>query len=515
MAYTCPGIQPYAQSESIRNLSVVNLNYTNQDFWSMKSRLVQFIKERFAEDFNDFVESSLAIMLIENFAFIADTLSFKIDQIANEIFIDTVTELDNAFRLSKLVGFQPTPPIAARTLWSAIISQPISQDMYIPTPYNINVPAEDGTIVFELFPADSDNNVIYDEDILLPAYATEVTNIIGLQGQTIEATFVGDGTVAQSLELRQENILYESIRIYVDGTQWERVDYFTDSQPRREFIVEYNSDYSAYVIFGNNRAGLIPSLGSKIDAVYRVGDGTRGNIISTITTQGSLSLSFYPFNMPITFSNYTKGEYGYNGDTIEDIRRKLPEYLRTQDRAVTGLDYKTLADHYASAYHGQIGKSIAALRNYGCAANIIDLFVLAKEGENGLIESSDELKADLKEFVDVRKMFTDEVCIKDGVVIEVDVHIDLSVNRLYRKFEEEIKARVLKRLTMYFNLVNWEYGQDLKDTDIIKVLSDIREATDFSISFETNDPNNSGTTVTTKYYEIIRPYEINVSFTYF
>jgi hypothetical protein len=52
---------------------------------------VDFIKEKFADEFTDFVESSLAIMLIENWAFLADTLSFKIDQVANEIFIDTVS----------------------------------------------------------------------------------------------------------------------------------------------------------------------------------------------------------------------------------------------------------------------------------------------------------------------------------------------------------------------------------------------------------------------------------------
>jgi len=124
MAYeNCPfDVTPYDQSNLVKVPNLVNLNYTNQDFWSMKSRLVSFIKEKFADSFNDFVESDLAIMLIENWAFIADTLSFKMDQIANEIFIDTVSEVDNAFRLSLLVGFKPQPPIGSRSLWSATIN---------------------------------------------------------------------------------------------------------------------------------------------------------------------------------------------------------------------------------------------------------------------------------------------------------------------------------------------------------------------------------------------------------
>ena len=116
----CPfDITPYDQSGNIKTPDLVNVNYTNQSFWSMKARLVDYIKEKFANDFNDFVESQIAIMLIENWAFIADTILFKIDQVANEIFIDTVSEVDNAFRISLLVGFKPKPPIASRSKWSA------------------------------------------------------------------------------------------------------------------------------------------------------------------------------------------------------------------------------------------------------------------------------------------------------------------------------------------------------------------------------------------------------------
>jgi hypothetical protein len=119
MADSCPfDIQPYKQTNIQNRPTPVNLNYTNQDFWSMKARLISFTKEKFGDQFNDFVESSLALMLIENWAFIADTLSFKIDQIANEVFIDTVTEIENAFRLAKLVGYQPQPPIAAKSMYS-------------------------------------------------------------------------------------------------------------------------------------------------------------------------------------------------------------------------------------------------------------------------------------------------------------------------------------------------------------------------------------------------------------
>ena len=62
MSNNCPFIEPFAKSELIKKPNVFNLNYTNQDFWSMKNRLIEFTQQRFGKEFNDFVESSLAIM---------------------------------------------------------------------------------------------------------------------------------------------------------------------------------------------------------------------------------------------------------------------------------------------------------------------------------------------------------------------------------------------------------------------------------------------------------------------
>lgn len=301
----------------------------------------------------------------------------------------------------------------------------------------------------------------------------------------------------------------------VDGVQWQQVEYFTDSQPRREYRVEFDSQYHAYVIFGNNRSGLIPSKGSQIIITYRQGGGVKGNIITgSVNFQRTVNIQGFDFNVPVVFRNYTKGEFGYDGDTIEDIRRKLPAYLRTQNRCVTGEDYKTVADQFATPYQGQIGKSTAVLRNYGCAANIIDLYVLAKDGIDGLAEASDELKSELFIEINKKKMLTDYVCIRDGIVVLTDISIDLTVDKFYRKFEEEIRGKVNRRINEFFTINNWEYGQTLKDTDVVKSISDIKEIKTMDITFTTNDPSNSGQVVTTRFYEIIRPDTLTISFNY-
>jgi hypothetical protein len=523
MLNNCPvDVVPYDKSGLTKNPSFVNLNYTNQDFWSLKDRLIKYIQERFGPNgsvlpntFNDFVESDLGIVLIENQAFIGDTLSFKIDQIANEIYTDTVTEVENMFRIAKAEGFEPQPPIAATSFWTGSIISPLTTELRIPSPISVQYAAQGTTVNLELFQTDSQNNPLLGEDIVFPVGTTRISNVIGIEGRTTTDQFVGTGEVGQSYQLNIGPVIFDSIIVKIDGIQWTRVDFFTDSQPRREFRVEYDSNWQAFIIFGNNRAGLIPSPGSVIQASYRVGGGTIGNIVvGTLEHQEQASVPGFLTTITVNFVNYTTGKNGYDGDTIEDIRRKMPKYLRTQNRAVSGDDYKTLADQFATPYFGQVGKSTAVLRNHGCAGNIIDLYILSLNGVDGLVTPTDDLKIALKQELENKKMFTDFVCVRDGAVLTTDITVDVTLDKFYRKFELEMKAKILSRITAFFSLNNWDFGQMLKSVDITKSLADIKEIQSVDVNLTTVDPNNSGSIVTAKFYEVIRPDQISISFIY-
>lgn len=508
-------LEPLDKSTIVKNDSLKNLVYANQDFYSIKNRLRNFIKEEFADEFTDFIESSLAFLLIEPQAFMFDTLSFKLDQIANDIFIDTVTEPDNAFRLAKLVGFTPTAPIPCKALFVATINTVLPGDLIIPGGISVETAANNTTITYELFPSDENNEPIFNQDIVITSGSTSNNSIVGLEGRTYTDTFSGDGTISQTLTLAKSPVIFDSINVLIDGTMWTKVDYFTDSKERQEYRVEFDSSYNAYIIFGNSKSGLIPQVGSSIIVSYRVGGGTNGSIITgAISTYRSFTLDGFNIESAVNFTNYTKGDFGYNGDTINDIRAKLPAYLKTQDRIVSDTDYKSFADLFATAYNGQIGKSVAVLRNHGCAANIVDLYILAKSGENGLEEANDQLKDALNTAIDEKKMIGIFVCLRDGVVIDTDVSLDLVVDKSYRKFKDDIQNRITQRLNSFFLLSNWEFGQSLKSTDLIKALSDIQEITTFNITFTTSDAGNSGELVTTKYYEIIRPDTTTISFVF-
>lgn len=93
-----------------------NINFAAFDFRTVKSSLLDYIKLYFPESFNDFIETSEFIAIVETFAYIAEILAYRIDLAAHENFITVAQRKDSILRLAKLVSYSASRPIAARGL---------------------------------------------------------------------------------------------------------------------------------------------------------------------------------------------------------------------------------------------------------------------------------------------------------------------------------------------------------------------------------------------------------------
>lgn len=400
-------------------------------------------------------------------------------------------------------------------MWSARVQNTYNVDLEIPAPFPVDIVNNNVTTTIELFPSDSLNRPIYDENIYITTGTLINSNIVGIEGRTYSDIYNAVGGTDQAYLLSYSPVLLDSIRVSVDGVKWDQVKFFTESAPRREYRIEYNSDYSVYIIFGNNRAGYIPPTGSTIQVVYRVGGGPAGNIVSNfVNTQTLVPIPGEIFSSVVNLTNYTKGEFGYAGDTIEDIRYKLPIYNQSQNRCVSGSDYKNYANLFKTPYNGVMGKANAVLRHSGCSSNIIELYILAKVNNLDLAKASSQFKYEFTEYMNSSKMMTDYLSILDGEIILSNISVNVVMDKYYKKFEDEIKFNISSRIENFFSINNWDYEQNLRDVDIIKALSDMQQPSRYDIYFTTNDPDNSGKVVRARYFEIIRPESIAVSFTY-
>ena len=96
--------------------AVDSINFTSFDYESVKQSLIDYIKLHYPETFNDYIESSEFIAIIEAFAYIADVIAYRIDYNMHENFIDVARRRDSVLRLAKLISYTAARPIPARGL---------------------------------------------------------------------------------------------------------------------------------------------------------------------------------------------------------------------------------------------------------------------------------------------------------------------------------------------------------------------------------------------------------------
>ena len=79
--------------------------FKSYDFETLRRTMVAYIRENYPDDFNDFVESSEYVALIDLIAYISQALSFRVDLNARENFLETAERRNSVLRLARLINY--------------------------------------------------------------------------------------------------------------------------------------------------------------------------------------------------------------------------------------------------------------------------------------------------------------------------------------------------------------------------------------------------------------------------
>jgi len=88
-------------------------NFQSYDFQTIRKAMIDYLRLNYAENFNDFIDSSEYIALIELIAFFGQNLAFRGDLNSRENFIDTAERRDSILKLARLVSYNPSRNIPA------------------------------------------------------------------------------------------------------------------------------------------------------------------------------------------------------------------------------------------------------------------------------------------------------------------------------------------------------------------------------------------------------------------
>ena len=90
-----------------------NSDFKSYDFDTLRRTMISYLQENYPEDFNDFIDSSEYIALIDLIAYLGQNLSFRIDLNARENFLETAQRRDSILRLAQLISYSPTRNVPA------------------------------------------------------------------------------------------------------------------------------------------------------------------------------------------------------------------------------------------------------------------------------------------------------------------------------------------------------------------------------------------------------------------
>jgi hypothetical protein len=88
--------------------SFTNADFTSYDFETLRNSMINYLQTYYPESFNDFLESSEYLALIDMIAFLGQSLAFRTDLNARENFIDTAQRRDSILKLARMLSYNPT-----------------------------------------------------------------------------------------------------------------------------------------------------------------------------------------------------------------------------------------------------------------------------------------------------------------------------------------------------------------------------------------------------------------------
>lgn len=93
-----------------------NADFKSYDFENLRRVMLAYLKENYPEDFNDYIESSEYLALIDLVAFVGQSLAFRIDLASRENFIELAERKESVLRIARMLAYNAKRNIGASGL---------------------------------------------------------------------------------------------------------------------------------------------------------------------------------------------------------------------------------------------------------------------------------------------------------------------------------------------------------------------------------------------------------------
>ena len=424
--------------------------YTARDYASLRQSMLDDALTKLPE-WTSRSPNDFGVVLIEEFAYMGDILSYYIDRVAAEAFLATATQRASILHLAEMLDYRPDTGQAS-TVTLSIGVVPGTGTVAIPKGTQFSSaslqPDVVPVVVFE-----TDEDLFITQDTSVVAFGT----VTATQGETVSNEEIGTSTggADQTFPLVQNPVIEASVVVSVDEGSgpiaWVFVEHLIDYGPDDQvFTTTTDATGRTRVLFGDNVNGQVPANSAVITATYRVGGGTVGNVgpqaINTVVSAPSEVTSVV---------NPASAEGGTDAETNDQIRRNAPRALSTLHRAVTLADYANLAYNVTG---------VAKARADGTSYTAITVYVAPTGGG----QPSTTLKQRVLEYLSDKKMINAQITAADPVYVPLTVVVDVTVASQFAQSTVNAAVRNAIGESLLFDKV--DFGQLVSVSDIYRVV---------------------------------------------
>lgn len=93
-----------------------NADFKSYDFENLRRVIITYLRENYPEDFNDYIESSEYMALIDAMAFLGQSLAFRVDLASRENFIELAERRESVLRIARMLSYNAKRNLAAKGL---------------------------------------------------------------------------------------------------------------------------------------------------------------------------------------------------------------------------------------------------------------------------------------------------------------------------------------------------------------------------------------------------------------
>ena len=319
----------------------------NLDFADIKVALKEYMRAQ--TDFTDYdFEGSAISQILDVLAYNTYYTAFNTNMVVNELFLDSATLRDNVVSLAKQLGYTPKSVTSPK----ASVSMALTFTGTAPAEVALKrgsgfVTNYDGSlyryILKDNLKVSVANNVATFTDIPIYEGSQIVTNIV-VDTNSKSQRFIIDNSGVDINTLSVRVFQAANSSIFKDYKQANNI--LDIGATDDVYFINEIEDEKYEIFFGDGVLGRKLEDNNVVEMSYIVTNGTATNGANTFTFNGLMEdENGTTITLPFSISSISTTSIASGGadiETIDKIKYNAPKFYNSQNRAVTGNDYKAI-----------------------------------------------------------------------------------------------------------------------------------------------------------------------------